>query len=55
MSLDMSADGDRYTLKAVNDLQFHEKSRFSLDMDVTHSRTSSGLSHSGSLEVTCGK
>lgn len=49
----MSADNGEYTFDFVNDLQFYPDSKFSVKMVVNHSRTSAGLTHSGSLEVTC--
>lgn len=53
MSLDVSADDNKYTFDFVNDLKFYPESKFSTKMVVNNSMTSAGNAHSGSLEVTC--
>lgn len=53
MSLDMSAEGNKYTFDFVNDLKFHQDSKFSVKMEANKTETSAGHTRSGSIEVTC--
>lgn len=50
----MTLEGDRLTAEIKSDIKFAPSYNVEMSLDTTYSRTTSGLNHTGTLNVTCG-